>query len=238
MSQILDSIKTVFSGVIDLFWPPHCAICNSRTENSPLCDDCFSKIPREKGFFCAECGNALISGLCSLHSEQTYPGYLPVFHFCDVVRDCIHMLKYSNRRDIGEFFGEIMFQKALETDEFAGINGLVPIPLHGARKRDRGYNQSEVMANRISKLCGVPVLTKGIRRVKNTTSQTKLNHDERHENMSGAFKIDIDLTGKHFIIIDDVITTGATTRELARTISRAGGKVARAICIARPGLDD
>lgn len=238
MRQVIEPIKKGISGVLDLLWPPHCAICNSRTEYSPLCDDCFAEIIHEKGFFCAECGTRQTQGVCEHHPNPAYSGFFPAFHFCDVVRELIHMLKYSNRRDIGVYFGEIIFQRASAEGLFEGIDGLVPIPLHKARKRERGYNQSEVIAQAISRLSGVPVLTKGIGRAKNTESQTKLNHEERQLNVTGAFKIDIDLTGKHFIIVDDVITTGATTRELAMTIARAGGRVAKAICIARPGLDD
>lgn len=238
MHPVLNSIKNGLTGFLNLLWPPHCAACNTRTDNSPVCDSCFSKMKPENGIFCPECGGKITGSACPRHPHPTYSSFIPAFHFCDIVRDLIHLLKYSNRRDIGLHFGEIIYRKASREGILDDVDALVPIPLHKVRERDRGYNQSEVIAKGISLNSGIPVLTKGIGRKKNTVSQTKLDHDERQKNVEGAFEINLDLTNKNLIIIDDVITTGATTRELAKTIARTGGVVKNALCIARPGLDD
>ncbi len=238
MLQVFETFRKGLFAFLDLLWPPHCAICNSRTEDAPVCGMCLDGMHPESGVFCPECGGEITGMACAKHPHPAYSCFVPAFRFDDFVRDLIHLLKYSNRRDIGVHFGEIIYNRASREGFLDGIDGLVPIPLHKARKRDRGYNQSEVIAKGISSLGRIPILTKGIHRKKNTSSQTKLDYDERQKNVEDAFEINIDLRGKHLIIIDDVITTGATTRELARTIARAGGVAEHALCIARPGLDD
>jgi len=238
MIPFFKMISRGFGSLIGLFWPAHCALCGSRTERLPICEDCLSELECETARFCSECGGRHISNACRAHPSPLCPYFVPAFKFCDKTRDMIHLLKYSGRRDIGALLGEMVHTRISADGIIANADMLVPVPLHKIKHRDRGFNQSEVMADRISKLSGIPVLSRGVNRMKHTPSQTKLNAKERQANVAGVFEINIDLSGKKLIIIDDVITTGATIRELASAILRVGGQISCAACVAHPGLDD
>jgi len=197
----------------------------------------------ENGCFCPECGNPVDrKGFCEKHPDAVYPFFVPAFGFNDerqCTRNLIHLLKYYKRRDIGEFFGEVIIERLAAEEFIAQADGFVPVPLYKTKERDRGYNQSEVVAGPICKKTGLPMLSKAVKRIKCTDSQTKQeNAKKRQENVAGAFQASDELSGKKVIIIDDVITTGATTRELAIAIKDVGGSVLCALCIARPGIDE
>lgn len=99
---------------------------------------------------------------------------------------------------------------------------IVPIPLHPARLRERGFNQALEIARRVSKKTGIALLPNVCKRVKNTASQTGLPWKERQKNIRSAFACEMDLTGKHIAVLDDVMTTGATLNELARLLRKRG----------------
>ncbi len=231
-------IKRVSKGFLDLLWPPFCAICGGRTKSGPVCERCSAAMTKIGEKFCPECGSPITGDFCSRHRDAVYPQFLPAFDFGDRVRELIHKLKYSGRRDIGRFFGDIILGLEQADPIWGRIDGLLPVPLHKLRMRDRGYNQSEIIAEPISKATGIPMFSKSIKRVRNTSSQTKLNAKERENNIAGAFMVSERLTGKKLAIIDDVITTGATTKELASAIKQAGGEVVCAMCVARPGFEN
>lgn len=132
----------------------------------------------------------------------------------------IHKLKYQHRDDIGTLLGEMCGVELQKSGFLSDVDALVPIPLHPRRERKRGYNQSEIIAKGISEVTGVPVLTSAIIRSVNTKTQTRKNKTERAQNVSGIFSVQdaTALEGKHIVIIDDVITTGATCISCAETI--------------------
>ncbi len=188
---------------------------------------------------CPECGMTVDDdGTCRKHPKTLYPFYVPMYSFGDHVRDLVHLLKYSGRRDVGRFFGGKISDILSDNGPFASADGLVPVPLHKVRQRERGYNQSEVIAEQISTITGVPILAKAVKRVRMTKSQTKLDRNERRSNVAGAFRASEELDGRKVIILDDVITTGATTREVALAITNTGGKVLCALCVAHPLIEE
>jgi ComF family protein len=135
-----------------------------------------------------------------------------------------HALKYKEYKsiglDLGMRIGEILKELDLEVDL------LIPIPLHHIKYRERGYNQSEFIAHGISSVIDKPIISKAVRRIRYTQSQTKLSIEERHKNMERAFELiphscNI-LSGKRCLLVDDVITTGATTNSCAQVILSAG----------------
>jgi ComF family protein len=232
--------NTVYSGIIGIFWPYSCALCGERTTGEPVCPDCVEAMKLDCGKYCPECERSLSKkeGRCPEHPIAPYPFYIPIFAFDDRVRDLVHLLKYSGRKDVGRFFGKILSERLSKEGYEFKSNALVPVPLASVRKRERGFNQSEVVAKTLAKKNEIPVATGFVKRIKITTSQTKLNAHERRINVSGAFEANRKIEGKKVIIIDDVITTGATTRELANAIIIGGGSVECAICIAKPGFSD
>lgn len=132
----------------------------------------------------------------------------------------IHKLKYQHCDDIGTLLGEMCGVELQKSGFLSDVDALVPIPLHPRRERRRGYNQSEIIAQGISRVTGIPVLSDAVIRSIHTKTQTKKNKTERAKNVSGIFSV-VDaavLEGKHIVIVDDVITTGATCISCAETI--------------------
>jgi len=225
--------------LLDLLWPPHCAVCGARTDSNPVCDDCLHSMDIELKAYCPDCGDCIDEfRKCPKHSNPVYPYYLPLYLFNDRIRELIHLVKYSGRKDVGFFLGDMLAEEILKRDKFDDYDVLIPVPLHPIRYRERGYNQCTVIGKAFAKKAGIEMLEKAIIRIKNTKSQTKLDSQQRTDNIAKAFRIDSDLSGKNIIILDDVITTGATTRELAATIVEAGGRIKYALCLAHPSTDE
>ena len=125
--------------------------------------------------------------------------------------------------------------RVLESDpHYRGIDLVVSIPLHPKREKSRGYNQSELLARVIGKELGLPVVNL-LARVKNNSSQTGLNEDERRKNVAGIFRFKTGINGKKILLVDDVLTTGATMEEGAKVLKEAGaGEILGAVVAIAP----
>jgi ComF family protein len=150
--------------------------------------------------------------------------------FTRTLREIVHHLKYSDRVSLANPLGDIL-KECLEREPFSG-DLIVPVPLHRARQRQRGYNQAELLAARL----GRPMDTRLLRRRKNTSSQTGLSRNERKRNLASAFEARRDVKGT-VIVVDDVYTTGSTMNEIARTLKRAGAERVEVLTVARVAKD-
>ncbi len=194
-------MPNLYKNLITTLLPSTCYVCDSLSDRA-VCDNCiekFNEIYRnEKRLF-------LKNPQLVIQAPFVYKG---------VVKEMIEDIKYR-----GDFFAVPFFAEHLASmiKEYE-YDFLVPVPLHFLRRWRRGFNQSEEVAKEISKILNLPVYH-GAVRVRNTRSQTKLSRKERIENIKGAFRVRGDkVKGKKLAIIDDVITTGATTVELARVL--------------------
>ncbi len=152
------------------------------------------------------------------------------------LQSLIHELKYNGMTSIGVLLGERVGEVLQDQVDVASIAGLVPVPLHRAKLRERGYNQSEYICKGISKTSGIRVYPKLLRRIRYTESQTQLGIDERKGNVAEAFAVNpppgVDITRQTFVIVDDVITTGATIESCGSTLIQAGAKQVLACSVA------
>jgi len=213
-------MKNVFSdaynGFLSLFFTPLCLVCDKRLENpkSVICDDCWNKlqpIPREKSL--------------NINFPENLDDVVSVFVFNELFQKIVHPLKYQGKRSIGVELGVRMsgYLHLENIDKSSAV--LTPIPLHPIKMRERGYNQSDLISTGLKKVLEIPVNTGILRRVKNTQTQTKLNANERKENMESAFGI-----GKYFnrneietvFLVDDVFTTGSTMNAAAKVLRENG----------------
>lgn len=197
-----------------------------------ICTDCFQKIERTNPIdlersFSAKFGNtSFISKAFS------------VFHFKEesIIQTLIHELKYQNKRSIGIFLGEVVGQLIKNDSDFSTADVLVPVPLHKIRLRERGYNQSELIAKGVSNATGIKVIGDLLIRTRNTETQTKLNFEERKENVKDAFFVNRKyknfVIDKKVIVVDDVITTGSTINECAKALAMAGASEVLALSVA------
>jgi ComF family protein len=141
------------------------------------------------------------------------------------LQQAIHQLKYHHRPDIGKFLGRVAFRKATLPPGSPDLDALIPLPLHPQKKRKRGYNQAEQISKGISAATGIPVWNDLVMRNQATETQTKKDRGQRWENMQGKFALNnIERAiGKHLLLVDDVLTTGATLESCGHTLLQIPG---------------
>jgi ComF family protein len=149
------------------------------------------------------------------------------------LRKLIVLLKYNGVRSLAGPLGSWLAILLHQNPELAEADVLVPVPLHPRRRRARGYNQAELLAEELSGWTKLPIEPRGLRRLKDTSSQTGLTPLQRAENVRGAFACDTKLDSTRILLLDDVCTTGATLNACARVLKRAGAARVHAVTVAR-----
>lgn len=211
--------------LFDLLAPRECAICSQRlaATESVICAECHLNLPLT-GFQQTPYENPLAHlfwGLIPVEKAVAYFYYIPHTKTSRM----IHQLKYSQQPEIGEHLGRIMARELQRHDFFSDIDAIVPVPVTSQRRRERGYNQSMEIARGIREVARLPILSKTIKRIHFTTSQTRMRGWERRENVADAFQLvhQEEARGKHLLLVDDIITTGATITACAQELCKAGG---------------
>tara|TARA_B100000575_G_C23031860_1_gene594050 strand:- start:215 stop:892 length:678 start_codon:yes stop_codon:yes gene_type:complete len=202
----------MFSSVISLIYPFSCVYCGKETNNkTPICIFCYNDISL---IYSKERTKNLFYGRLNLNFADS------LFYFEEkkVSQKIIHALKYESNEKIGAYFGKKIGMMIKENIEKYKIDFLVPIPIHHKRKYKRGYNQSECLSKGISEVCKIRLNTSFLIKVRNNKSQSKKTGINRWKNLSQNFSVNKKITPKHILLVDDVITTGATIEDAAKTI--------------------
>ena len=212
-----------WSRLLDLISPRLCVVCGNRlavTEET-LCSKCYLHLPRtDFGHDLYENVMAkLFWGQMAIEKATALFYYEPHAETANI----LYKLKYKNHPEIGVVMGRMMAKELMNSGLFEDIDTLVPVPLAKKRERQRGYNQSLELAKGVSEVTGLPIADKIIKRTKFVGSQTHRGRWERNENVEHVFElIDGDsISGKHLLLIDDVVTTGATIIACAKEIQKA-----------------
>ena len=205
------SLKTIFNNTTHLFYPHVCTGCGSDllSADNLLCAKCITDLPQTN--FAQHAGNPV---------EKIFWGRVPLaaghseFYFAkeSLIQHLVHQLKYKNNKEIGIYLGEIMGRSLMDSHRFKNIDALVPLPLYPDKERKRGYNQAAIICQGMSAVMNVPVMINNLIRQRYTETQTKKHRLERWENVEGSFAVKNMATfkGKHLLVVDDVVTTGAT----------------------------
>ncbi len=212
----------IINGFFDFFIPRYCPSCKKKLEleENCICDECLSSIER------VDNGRLNLEYQRKFASTEIISGFTSLFVFekDKALQLFIHSIKYNkhflNAKYLGKLIGENLKQEIMNWN----IDIIVPIPLHSLRKADRGFNQSKYIAIGMGKELGIKVKNNLIRRIRYTETQTNLTLKEREENISNAFQVKHkrSIEGKTFLLVDDVITTGATTRECGKVLLENG----------------
>jgi competence protein ComFC len=219
---------------VDSFFPRRCVGCGRVGDF--LCPDCLRKLPRITAPFCPRCGRPQVSGIVCPSCWQRpteIDGIRSPFRFDEVVRKSIHDLKYRNLKAISPCLAELLADY-LEENPLPG-EALVSVPLHSRRLRERGYNQSGLLARELGKRIGLPVMEDCLIRVKQAQPQVRaVDVEERRRNVADAFVCrDKRVSGKQIILIDDVCTSGATLESCAAALRNSGATSVWGLTFAR-----
>ncbi len=232
-SQLRKWGRQVWIQFTDLLFPPACGGC--RTPGSLWCVTCRAAVKPVTPPWCEKCGEPntpeLLCSKCRAQPLQI-EWICSAALFAGPLRQGIHRFKYERLSSLADPFGEILadYWRAQQL----AADWLVPVPLHPSRERDRGYNQSNLLAQRLGAQVGVAVSARGLRRTRVTAIQMELNAAQRKENVSGAFAcVDERLRGKRIVIIDDVCTTGATLDACAEALLQTGAVSVMGLTLAR-----
>jgi ComF family protein len=223
LKQILSNL---FEASLDFVFPHSCLICNKETKDNVLCHNCLDYIPLVKPPLCSVCGRPIKkSRVCQNCKGRAHIEYGRAWAvFVPPVDKVIHHFKYRKHSELATILGRAM-AVIVKSDFFLKEADLiVPIPLFWWKKLRRGYNQARLLAEIISKECNMKVADI-LRRTKNTRTQTKLDDAARQKNVFNAFALrDNKIEDKTILLIDDVLTTGATMNECARILKQHGAK--------------
>jgi ComF family protein len=202
-----------------------CLLCGAPSGSHLLCSACRADLPKHDGPACPTCSlptpHGETCGACLAH-PPAFGRTLAAFDYAFPVDALLHAFKYGGRLAIAEALADPLAQLA---SRHPLPDGLVPMPLHPSRLRERGFNQAMELARHLSRRLGTKPLPHLCQRRLNTSPQADLPWKERKKNIRGAFSCQADLTGQRLAVVDDVMTTGATVGELARCLQRAGAEV-------------
>ena len=211
-------MKTLFRDFISLFYPNYCTICGNtlRKNEDCICMQCMFYLPKTN--FHLQKGNPL---------EMLFYGKVPIeavsafyyFKKGNITQTLIHQLKYRGCKEIGFLCGYLFGLDLKKSDVFISVDVIMPIPLYPKKQKKRGYNQSEEIAKGLAKALQKKLNSKSLVRVIETETQTKKTLFERWENTQDIFNIQYpeQITSKHILLVDDVITTGSTLESACNT---------------------
>lgn len=204
-------LKKYYDSLIHLLYPHCCNGCGSDLldKDQLICLSCRASLPR--------------TSFASFHNnpiEKIFYGRLHVlaahseFYFMknEIVQRLLHQLKYKGNHEIGEYLGNLTAESLVKSRRFSQIDCIIPLPLHPKKEFERGYNQASCISKGIATVMNIPVMEKNVVRKYATQTQTRKNRTERWENVSESFHVEEPeaLYGKHVLLVDDVITTGAS----------------------------
>lgn len=218
-----------------LILPRTCRVCGAF--DYWLCPACLRRVKLARDQRCLVCNKKSPSGFVHAKcvSRNTADGVIAAADFRQI-KPLVHSYKYGLIKELSIPLAEtiLRYLQARKLEEFAAQKTLVPVPLHKSRLRFRGFNQSELLANALSRALGADVDAKLITRVKKTDPQVKQNREKREKNIKNAFLIASPqiVRGKDILLVDDIATTGTTLNECARVLKQAGAKSVWAIVLA------
>ena len=223
-------LKRLISAGLDLLFPPRCCGCGE--PGGFLCPGCEAVAPTLDRPYCGKCGQP------GAHQETCGCGPLAVdgirapYLLDGAIREAIHGLKYRNLRAAAPRLGGLLAVWM----EKAPVDGdlLVPVPLHRRQLRNRGYNQSAILAAEVSKGAGLALARNALTRIRDSVPQVSLSSRlERARNVEGGFRCAGDVKGARVVLVDDVVTTGSTMSACAETLKSAGARSVWGIALAR-----
>lgn len=242
-ARVGGALRGLFRIGLDAALPRLCPSCREPLgDGAGLCATCWAKLSPIEKPYCARLGIPFIydpgPGLLSMEAMANPPAYeraRAAVRYDEVARSLVIAFKFGDRLDLAPMMGRWMARAGAEL--LADAGALIPVPLHWRRLWGRRFNQSAALCGAIAEVSGVPVLYDTLRRVRSTHQQIGLSRTDRASNVQGAFRVADDrkamLKGRRVVLVDDVLTSGATVDSCARTLLRAGAAHVDVLVFAR-----
>ncbi len=225
--------QNLFSSLLNIIYPNNCILCKTPTHDRKIiiCKSCQSGIQLNFPVFCTRCSRHLEhpekSPLCPQCTKHTpsFDQAISATMYNNTMKRLIHLFKYKNKTSLKKFLCDLI-SHFIQTYRFDlnSFDFIVAVPLHPSKFRERQYNQSQVLAGELSRRFGIPELKNNLLRCRTTKTQALLHEKERWTNMNDAFRIrrPSEILKKKILVVDDLLTTGATACEAARACKQAG----------------
>jgi ComF family protein len=240
-------LRRLLNSITEIIYPATCTVCKNRLKNKPsiagfICTNCWGKAKKNLPPFCYSCGRQLAAnnftkGICP-HCVKNRLHFDRAFSPCayeGVIKKLIHEFKYNNKDYLGLSLSKLMIDFIKEYNlPMDLIDFVIPIPLHTTRLRQREFNQAQILSNHIASEFNKNVLSDGLKRIRNTKTQTELEETKRFLNIQGSFLLNEnqDVKNKNILLVDDVLTTGATASEAARVLKNGGANIVFVLTLA------
>ena len=216
--------------LIDMIYPRRCPVCDDAVTRPGLyiCEECADDFTPVADPYCMKCGSLLddetvtICEDCMKRPHEFMSGRA-AFVYDDILKESLYRYKYGGRAEYADYYAGEMAKRLGSYIRSCKADAIIPIPLHKSRLRKRGYNQAELLAERISACLDIPVRTDILKRTAKTTVQKSLGARQRQNNLKKAFKIESDVVKlKNILLVDDIYTTGSTIDAAAGCLKDAG----------------
>ncbi|MBN2102617.1 ComF family protein [bacterium] len=233
--MITQFLHQLIDPVLDFIYPPVCPVCGEMMETYvPVCHGCQLLMKNQINIRHHQSGDFNhLDGPFFLNDVITFWQYSPK------IETCIHLVKYQSRKKLGDFIVR-MLNESIQSLHLPYPDTIMPVPLHPRRFRERGYNQSQIYAGAISRITGIELNNRLLKRIRYTQTQTRLSAEARQANVRDAFTIKrfSHMQNRAVWLIDDVITSGATINSCAKACRDAGASSVIGIGLSRPQLYD
>jgi ComF family protein len=224
-------IKKYLEALRNVFFPALCFCCERKIEEGFLCGSCFEKIEFLYPPLCRGCSTPIKdnkTGLCKNCKKEFfyYERVISATTYKEPISLLLHLFKYRHFDYLGEFLSLLVVRYLIRVGfEFSDYDFITCVPLHPAKEKERGYNQSAIISKIISFHFKIPFKSDIIYQTRLNPSQTKLSKEKREINIKDSFKVKGDLEGKRIILVDDVFTTGSTVKECCRVLKEKGANI-------------
>ena len=216
--------------LLNLLYPQRCPLCHRIRPYGEMaaCRDCVGKLKPVAAPGCMKCGKTIENELeeycrdCRTIPKSFKRGF-PAFLYEGAIKSSLYEFKYKNQRNYAEFYADSILGIYGREIKKAGVDGIIPVPVHPRKRKKRGYNQAELLAKDLGKRLGIRVYSHYLERCENTSPQKELNDKERLKNLKNAFKIrQNEIKLEKVLLVDDIYTSGATIEACTRVLLPAG----------------
>lgn len=223
--------------ILDFLYPPRCPVCDTAVlPGRRICQACREKLRPASGIVCLKCGKPLANGrqeFCAdcAKKNRLFAQGRALWVYEKDTKESIYRFKYQNRREYGIAYAEEIAKKDGAWIKGKGIQAIVPVPLHKKRRKKRGYNQAEILAEEMGVLLDIPVRADLLTRARDTRPQKTLNDAQRKQNLRRAFLARKGTAPARVLLVDDIYTTGSTLHAAAGALLDAGVEKVYTYCV-------